>query len=175
MSDPVGKSPLDDFPNYTRAIGLIIVELAAMETELLDLLAALLGLSQKAANAVFFTPKSTRARIDILANLTPRLISDDKLCNKITDLVGNASKLLNHRNDYVHEVWGVDNGQVVWIPTDGRKARPVPISELTSFLHRIRALSDKLHWVRFEVAWFMFCRPHYRINVSYQITPPNAD
>src|SRR5262249_17524592 len=106
MSDPVGKSPLDAFPDYTQAIGLITVELAAMETELLDLLASLLGLTQKAASAIFFTPKSTRARIDILANLTPHLITEDKLCNKITELVASASKLLNRRNDLIHEVWG---------------------------------------------------------------------
>jgi hypothetical protein len=71
-----GRSPLEDFPQHVHALGMAVVELAALEITCVHLLAALLQTTEAVADAILMSSTSTRARIDIIKSVVLAELSE---------------------------------------------------------------------------------------------------
>jgi len=61
--------PLEEHPAYVQAIGMVCLEEVALELRLSLLLARLLAIPLRTANAIYLTPKAEQTRLDILRNV----------------------------------------------------------------------------------------------------------
>jgi len=171
-----GKSPLEKFPDYVHTIGMLAIEMGNLEAVFVQLLAAILWTSEGTAAAILMTPKSTRARLDMVTNIATETLPKEgsEIVNK---LVKQAIAILNKRNDIIHEIWGTskDFSEVVRIPPPYGEPKHVPLNELTNDVERLRTLADEVHTFRLIVEYEIRFRPHYQINVFYQISPESPD
>lgn len=115
MTAPYARSPLDKFPEYTQAIGLIIVEMGVLEASCVHLLASLLRTTETVANSLLMTPQSTRARLDIIKSVSTKLLPVDS-AREVSDTISKCEKALNKRNSIVHGIWGAREKTVFLIP-----------------------------------------------------------
>jgi hypothetical protein len=63
---PPYQSTMERFPDHVKAIGMITVELANVEVMLAQLLGALLDRNTPIAEAIYFAPRATIARVAIV-------------------------------------------------------------------------------------------------------------
>jgi hypothetical protein len=68
---------------------------------------------------------------------------------------------------YVHGVWGIDfeKKAVVLIPIPKGTPRTAPLNELNDFIASIREITFGVQ----ELAVDLSLRPHYIVNISYNI------
>jgi hypothetical protein len=128
----IPRSPLEGFPDYLRAIGMITVELCNLEAALCHLLDSILRTNEQTAGCLFFSPKTTAGRLDMVLNVSEHVLQAAEHA-KVKGLVKRADKLLRKRNDVVHEIWGVsrDHSQVLRIPLPYGEPKPVQLDDLT--------------------------------------------
>jgi hypothetical protein len=136
-----GRSPLEDFPQHVHALGMAVVELAALEITCVHLLAALLQTTEAVADAILMSSTSTRARIDIIKSVVLAKLSEAS-SKPIVDLMNRCEKILNKRNTYVHGIWGVEHGKVKLVPIPKGEVREITINELADFVTKIRITAD---------------------------------
>jgi hypothetical protein len=67
---PPFQSSLEKHPEYVRAIGMISIETTSLDIMLGDLLAATLGIPESIGHAIYLTPRSATARIELFQNVT---------------------------------------------------------------------------------------------------------
>jgi len=146
---PRPVSPLEKFPDHVRAIGMITIEMGILEAGFVHVLAAILQTSEAVGAAILFSPKSTRARLDIIDNVANELLPVPH-ATLVHNIVKRGLTMLGKRNEFVHEVWGVsrDRKQVMRIPPPYGEPKAVELSELTRTLEEIRDLSDEVQRVR---------------------------
>jgi hypothetical protein len=114
MSDPQIEWPdlsshLVHFPDHVHAIGMMVVEMTSLEVMLGDMLAALSGLLDGQAHQIYFSPKATIARLDMLTNLV-ECDAFDKFpeIRKGTEAITKRAKaLMGRRHDVIHAHWYV--------------------------------------------------------------------
>ena len=71
----VSSHPLEDHPEYVKANGMVSLEAIALEIRLSQLLARMLSISVRTAQAIYLTPKAEQTRIDIFRNAAHAALS----------------------------------------------------------------------------------------------------
>lgn len=141
-------SAMESFPEHVHTIGMISIELANLELEMSRLLCHLLGTGKKQAHIIYFTPQSSRARIEIVWNIAKTVHKHDKtrlpLIEKIVD---KSNSIIGRRNLALHSAWstseeGVFRATLPMISPD--VARPIDIQELKDLLGDIRNATSRL-------------------------------
>src|SRR5829696_4881838 len=101
-------SPLKKRPKFVRAIGMISIENASLESMLGELLGALLGIFPRIGHTLYFTPKAVLARLEMLENvMTEALEHDPKTLAKVAAVVKRSRALMGKRNDIMHSLWAI--------------------------------------------------------------------
>jgi hypothetical protein len=67
---PPFQSTLEKHPEHVRAIGMISIETTSLDIMFGDLLAATLGVPKSIGHAIYLTPRSATARIQLFQNVT---------------------------------------------------------------------------------------------------------
>jgi hypothetical protein len=151
---------------------MLTIEMGNLEALFVQLLAVMLSVPEGVAATILLTPKSTRARTEIIGNLAEMLFPDE--ISKVVDgFIKRANRILDKRNGIVHEFWGVskDKKQVCRIPPPYGDPVPIELTELTNDVQTLRKLSDEVMFFAVKLAREMTFRPHYRINFAHQISP----
>jgi hypothetical protein len=170
------QSPLEKFPEYTRALGLIATELSNLEITLSDTLGAILKASRAVSSTLYFTPKTSQARMETLMNLVEVVLADTPFASQAKTLLKRSLRLVNKRNDMLHAMWGVTRenpDQVIrrLLPTGRRE--PVELDTLTTMVNELRVLADEV--MDLNRALWLQTRMHYNINFTYQLGPKADD
>jgi hypothetical protein len=158
-----GKSTLEDHPEYVRAIGMISIENANLEHSLASLFSEMLFISVGVGHAIYLTPKSATARIQIFENaakvaLAPRGGDEHRkklklALRRISGITERARKLIGKRHGIIHDAWGVDKltgdvqRHVLGFPS--RKS-PTPVAALERTITDFRKLISDVRSLRNE-------------------------
>jgi hypothetical protein len=156
------RHQLSRHPDHVKAIGMMALETVDLELELTLLFSRMLGLSYTVAEAIYMTPKSEQARLDILRNAAealfashPRSKQDSSRSIKrlaakkqVLSIVGRAEKYIMKRNRAMHDEWYVisKTREIKRMQVDGRINRvgtPIPITELRNDVRSLRLLIDE--------------------------------
>lgn len=167
-------------PKYLRAIGLISTEATALEYHLATLFARTVFIPIKVARAIYLTPRSASARLEILksaaeAALEPsqkidlhsEFIKEEnrraKALKRIVSIVKRSHNVLNRRHDVMHNVWGVADRKY-----RGRVARIQlpPRGPLSAVLTPLRVLHDLTKDIRTLIA------DVEDLTAEFQVHPP---
>jgi hypothetical protein len=112
MTDIRLRLSLFDHPKIAEEIGELNVAWAAVEFRMFIIFFLLSGTSVQIARAIFYSLRTTRARIELVLAVAPLVlrkrrgtgtISDFK---KLSTLLGQIGNLAGERNKYVHDPWG---------------------------------------------------------------------
>jgi hypothetical protein len=150
------QSALEKHPEHVRFIGMIAVESGNLELELAGLFARMVMIPLRIGRAVYLTPHSAHARLDILKNAakaafdrptrsTVLRLQYAEALKRVIDIANRASASINKRHRLVHDSWGYndDDREVSRLMIDGnpdRESASVPISELKDQLSVLRNL-----------------------------------
>ena len=159
------ESSLVDYPEHLQAIGMVSVEISNLELMLATLFADVCDLREKIAHAIYFAPRATALRVEILRvaadvalrqahpnpdpsdaekQLTERM---DGHRRKVLAICRRSLSVIQKRHDVMHAVWLVDRktsevfrGSIQ--AAADRNQAPVPLHELTDLVRAIRAVID---------------------------------
>jgi hypothetical protein len=142
---------------------MIALETVDLEIELAVLFSALLGISPAVGEAIYMTPKSEQARLDILKNMTAALFVLHPLSNKtspksrlklasrkeVLDIVERAQRCIGKRHRAIHDEWYVlpKTKEIKRLQVDGRGevvGTPIPIGQLKKEIETLRILIDDI-------------------------------
>ncbi|WP_439573494.1 hypothetical protein [Phreatobacter sp.] len=146
-------SPLIEHPEHLQAIGELSVEMSNLELAYSNLLSLLLDINPSVAEAIYFTPKASIPRLDVIANVAACLFPDDKHEHRviIAKFVGRGRAAFGRRHDIIHHHWGVssEDGFPVSVARPLKKPpEPVPLVQIRSHIDDCRRLmSDIFHYV----------------------------
>lgn len=166
------KSALDDHPEFVKAIGMISIENANLELALADLLAAVLIMPKRVAHAIYFTPRASALRVEILAEAAkarlvrrlkappdhPLEVQKREAQQKVERITKRTYAVIQRRHDVMHDAWGVDHemddkpvmrqkiGRAIFID-----AIPVPLQTLLDLIRDFRALIEEVMSVTGEL------------------------
>jgi hypothetical protein len=147
MSDdlPIPQSALESFPDYVNAIGMITIEMGGLEAAVCQLFCAILDVAEPAGGSLFFSPRTTAGRLDMVVNFAERVLPDH-VFDQVEELIKRAERLLQKRNDVVHEIWGIapDKKTVMRIPLPHGNPKPVSLQSLTNQIEALRVLSSEI-------------------------------
>jgi hypothetical protein len=159
------------YPEFVSLVGQIAVETVNLEWELSGLFGRMLGMPLKGARAIYLTPFSDRARLEILANaasvftVNPRrkpshILEKQKAValRKVSDLVRRSRHVIEQRHRFVHDLWeppgeGEDEEMLQLRRIDGkhgRKAIAVSLQDLRKQSNTLRTLIDDVNRQRIE-------------------------
>src|SRR4051812_10516959 len=71
-------SPLEAHPRYVRAIGMVSIENASLESLLGELLGILLGIFPRIGHTLYFTPQAVIARLSLIENVMGEALARDE-------------------------------------------------------------------------------------------------
>lgn len=147
FSSPVA-SRMEDHPEHVKAIGMISIEIANMEGHIALWLMPLLEIDAHQARIIYFTPKASIARLEIIENLIGSLAEEHQrtVVALLNPILERARKVFSKRHTFIHNAWGFSQNEdevvTTMLPPAGRfKSKPVPISELTAYIERIRSVA----------------------------------
>ena len=157
-------STLENHPDYVHAIGMISIENANLELGLSHLFAEILMIPRHVGEAVYLTPRSAFARLDILrsaatARYRPR--KGGKASSKIEmqkaaalasvlDIEKRARSVIGRRHEIIHNLWGVTEDEPTIVSrTELPRPRPgegkrVTLSELNNLIRDTRGLIGQI-------------------------------
>jgi hypothetical protein len=140
-------STLEKHPDHVHAIGMISIEIGNLEINLAELLAALLHIDRHFGRVVYLTPQSFSGRLNILKNvMKDHLVEGSEGRKYVESVVSKANGYIGKRHEYVHNLWGIspDNPQHIVRQDIGqrKRAKLVPLEELTTLINNIRELSE---------------------------------
>jgi hypothetical protein len=93
-------------PKHVQAIGILGVEIAHMERALSDLFRAITDIHFLVAESIFFTSNSSIARMDIISNVAPLVLSQfPAKVKRINRLIERAKSAMGKRHDVIHAFW----------------------------------------------------------------------
>ncbi len=155
MDPSAFETPLLEHPEHLKAIGIITIELATMELLLAALMGGLINVDVKTADAIFTTPKSSIARLDLITNILairPELPAFFK--EEIEKVVSKARRIMGRRHTLVHNLWGAspDGVHSIVFNKGDRKIKPLPIGELNDLINDIRENSARIINIRVLVS-----------------------
>jgi hypothetical protein len=156
------ESILEKHPDHVRLIGMISIENANLEMELAALFARTLFIPLRVGRAVYLTPLSAHARLDIFRNAAKAAFGGARVTKKkkhalkrIEDILNRSSTAINKRHRVIHDSWGYneDDDEVSRLTIDGnpdRESLSVPLDDLKSQLKELRQLIDNIGSLRRE-------------------------
>jgi hypothetical protein len=128
---------------------MISIENANLEYELADLFSRILQIHPHVGRAIYLTPKSAIARIEIFENaskavLAPKTENENfaaAFLEKALCIASRARAVVGKRHEIIHDGWGVDSqtGDVLRIPTKRAQAH-VPLADLQNLVRDFRLL-----------------------------------
>jgi hypothetical protein len=151
-------STLVQHPDHVRAIGMISIENANLEALMALLFSRATLISMRVGTAIYLTPKSAIARIEIFqaavkAALEPhraperrrkRLKEFLKKSNRIAE---RAKIAIGKRHQIIHDGWGVyeETNSVIRFPSNRSDERlPVDVRDLNRLLDEMRTLTSDI-------------------------------
>lgn len=140
------KSPLIDQPEYLRAIGLVTVEINAMEAMLSAVFGLTAQLKPNMSRSIYYAPKAAGARVDILIAAAAQAEISDAVRTKILSTAKRAKGVLELRNGVIHDQWSIPLGSnIVHRFSKGvlEERRPAPMAELDDIIHKARRISER--------------------------------
>lgn len=176
--------PLEEKPRYVRAIGMVSLEAIALELRMGSLMARTVGLPTNIARAIYLTPKSEQARIDIFRNAAKaRLhVSPSKrntalgkkkarALRDVMKIIERAETLIRTRHRVIHDDWNVsdDESKVTRRILDGGMGRehiPASLKELKTLIRDMRVIIDNAY----ELARSFKDDPPYMANLRKSST-----
>ncbi|HMJ43685.1 MAG TPA: hypothetical protein VK522_15545 [Pseudolabrys sp.] len=142
------QSPLEKHPKYVRAIGMVSIENASLESMLGELLGAILGIRLQIAHTLFFTPKSGMARLDLLANvLDESLPKHPELRTRVRAIIKRSRTAIGKRHDVIHSLWAENEYEgppIARISFPSWAGGEVPITTLTDLVRDFRGLIEEV-------------------------------
>ena len=154
---------LDSHQDYVAAIGMISLEVVALELRLALLLARTLSIPVRTAQAIYLTPKAEQTRIDILRNVAHAALSVTaskkssslgrqklRALGDINEILNRAERLIRDRHRVIHDEWNYSDSEKVVTRKliDGRQGRevvPIHIEKLNALIRDIRLLIDDVY------------------------------
>ena len=108
---PPYRSPMEKHSRHVRAIGMITVENSSLESLLADLLAIILKVRGEFGFALYFSPKASSARLDLISNTLPISYPDaaHQFRRRIEKIINRSRKVMNKRNHIIHSIWTIDD------------------------------------------------------------------
>jgi hypothetical protein len=103
---------LADLPRHAEQLGHLSVAWASLEFRLFCLFWVLSGAPLPLAQAIFYSQRTTRARLDIILAVAPVVLrrkdgrGTTKDYARIKKLLGNIGTMAGERNKYIHDPWG---------------------------------------------------------------------
>jgi hypothetical protein len=146
-SKPPYRSPLEKHSKHVRAIGMITVENSSLEALLADLLAVVIGVHPDLGVALFYSPKSAIARLDLITNALAVVYHDgDPVRVKIESIIGRSRAVMGRRHDIIHSLWAINEvsgePRVAKISFPKWSGGPVSIQELYDVIKTYRSIID---------------------------------
>ena len=126
---PPYESPLRRYPEYTQAMGILTIEIAALEMIMAESLAAILEVDVNTAEAIYLTPNGATVRVNILAHVAEtRLVGFPHLLKKVNALVKRARAIFGKRDGLIHSAWLVHptTKAVMTTKLGGRRSKTPP-------------------------------------------------
>jgi hypothetical protein len=137
------QSVLERFPDHAKAIGMTSIEIANLDIFLGYLFAAILRIHSAAGEAIYLTPKSAFARLDLLEVAIREMIEDHTPGRKnLRSIHSRAAKIVTERHAMIHDSWGTNaEGAVARRAIRGQSEMTgVPLKQLEQAVHDIRVL-----------------------------------
>jgi hypothetical protein len=106
------RASLRDVPKVAEQIGQLSAAWSALEFRLFALFALFSGAPLPLARAMFYSQRTTRARLDILLAIAPLILRRRRgqgatpELKKLKKLLGGIGQIAGKRNAYVHDPWG---------------------------------------------------------------------
>jgi hypothetical protein len=152
-----------DHPDHVHAIGMISIENANMEHSLASLFGTMLFISLPVAHAIYLTPKSAIARIEIFENAARRGFgpkgNDEhrkglrRNLKRVMRIAERARTVVGKRHGIIHDAWGVDGetGAVQRYPLQKPGGETVvPVETLKKIIREFRELNRDIQELRKE-------------------------
>lgn len=144
------QSALKEHPEHARMLGLIADTCNLIERTLCDLMAMILKIPSRKAEAIFYSLQASRSRLDIAAASLERFAGPTFASQYVTQ-IAKARKLFGRRNAMVHNIWQtrkrggagiIDFGES---PRSPARERPISIKEMEKLLAELEdCLNDLL-------------------------------
>jgi hypothetical protein len=150
------QSRLEDHPEFVRAIGMISIENSNLEDSLALLFSRVIRIGSNIGRAIYLTPKSALARIEILENASKEFFRPKKrpepeeervarteTLSAVLSLCRRARTVIGKRHSIMHDSWGFDletNTVVRFATAAVSNATPVDIKTLEVLISECRQL-----------------------------------
>ena len=93
-------------PKHAQAIGILTIEISRLERSISELLGTILGMHFLLAEAIYFTPNSNIARMDIISNVAPLALNQHpKKVKRINRFNERAKAAMGKRHQIIHYFW----------------------------------------------------------------------
>jgi hypothetical protein len=142
------ESPLEKHPKYVRAIGMISIENASLESMLGELLGALLGIHLQIGHTLFFTPRASIARLELLSNIANESIGrHPQLLARVRAIIKRSKAAMGKRHDIIHSLWAENeygNTAVSRISFPHLGGADVSLTVLTDLIRDFRLLVEEV-------------------------------
>jgi hypothetical protein len=149
-------------PDYVQLIGMVALEVVDLEIRLANLFGRIIGVSQREAQAIYFSPKAEQARMDIIRNsanaafaVSPSqagILARQKreALEKVEAILSRSEKLIRQRHRVVHDEWNIsDKEKIVTRRLVGGELKrpriPVAKDELSNLIEKLRELIDEVY------------------------------
>jgi hypothetical protein len=134
-------------PKHVRAIGILSIEIAHMERALSDLFRAITDIHFLVAESIFFTSNSSIARMDIISNVAPLVLTQfPAKIKRINRLIARAKSAMGKRHDIIHAFWFLDEkGEDIRAEKLGAfRYKTYTLQQLESQIEDIRSLTEDI-------------------------------
>jgi hypothetical protein len=143
------RSPLEKHSNHVRAIGMITVENSSLEALLADLLAVILKVRPDMGFALFYSPKASIARLDLITNaIAIAYIPKNPTRKKIEKIIERSRAVMGKRHDVNHSLWAENEvpGEpgVAKMSFPKRSEAPVSVHDLYAIIKTYRSIITDL-------------------------------
>jgi hypothetical protein len=109
MSVPPYQTVLEEFPDHAKAIGIASIEVANLDIFLGYMFAAILKIPAPVGEALFLTPNSAFARLELLKTaINEMMIDKSPGQNQLMTLYNRAANIVTKRNSMIHDSWGTN-------------------------------------------------------------------
>ena len=113
-----------------------------------ELLGAILGIDLQIAHTLFFTPRASIARLDLLLNvLDDSLPRHPELRARVRGLIKRAKSAIGKRHDVIHSLWAENEHRgtpITRISFPSWSGGDVPIVTLTDLIRDFRGLIEEI-------------------------------
>jgi hypothetical protein len=172
---PTYQSPLERYPEYIQALGMISVELAILEWALARLLGALFRIPPSWAEAVYFASNSTIPRVNMLKRAVAAVCpsKDDEMRKDLDKFLGGCIAAMGKRHDKLHSAWLVDpaTSKVAASGLPIRAPQFVNINELRDIIESLRRNATEAIQLASDVSEALYEQPPLHDRSSSQAHP----